>query len=188
MKKIVCIAVVFMLAFTGMGMAKGKGRAKGEMGMSGGVKGGMGIPGGKWWRMPRLAEKIALTDDEKKKLDAMNIEKRRKMIDLTSQVAKEKLELEVLLDADKFNPEACMNRFKNVQDASAATAMERFKFLVEVRQLLGVDRFRELKNTAKGFRRQHMNKKRMNKKKFKDGRMQGNPMQGGQIQGGQPVE
>lgn len=184
MKKIVCIAVVFMLAFTGMSMAKGKdGRTKGDM----------GIPGGKWWRMPRLAEKIALTDDEKKTLDAMNIEKRRKMIDLTSQIAKEKLELEVLLDADKFDPEACMNRFKNVQDASAATAMERFKFLVEVRQLLGVDRFRELKNTAQGFRRQHMNKKRMNNKKFKGGHMQGNPMQGGNVQdgqlkGGQPVE
>jgi len=110
MKKVGLLALLLMFALSGTAMAKdscfgGGGQCPGKV--------NMGIPGGKWWKKPQVADKIVLTLEEKKKLDTMYLQHQRLMIDLKSQVEKEQLELEHLLDSSTFTAAACMGRFKN---------------------------------------------------------------------------
>lgn len=149
MKKATLLALVFVFTLSGFSMArdaycgsKGPGHGKGNM----------GIPHGKWWKIPKVADKLALTPEEKEKLNRMHLEHRRKMIDLRSQVAKERLELEEILDSSIFTASTGMDRFKKLQEAHTILAMERFRFLAQVRELLGLERFQELKYEVKKCR------------------------------------
>ena len=141
MKMVVLLALVFVFAFSGVSMAK----KRGLEGRAPGPGKGDIMPPGKWWKSPQVADKLRLTQEEKEKLDTMFLEHRHQMIDLDANVAKERLELEYLLDSSNFDSAACMERFKKLQEAHVNAATERFKFLVQVRQLLGLERFQQLK-------------------------------------------
>ena len=84
------------------------------------------------------------------------------MIDLHSQVQKERLELEQLLDNKDFNAKTSIDHFTKLQKAHNTRAAERFRFLVQVRELLGLDRFQQLKGQVRKFR---MERKEARKKK-----------------------
>ena len=127
-------------------------------------KGGMGVPPGKWWKMPRVAEELSLTKEEKEKMDTLYLEHRRGMIDLRGEVARERLEIEHILDSSAFDAAVCMDRFKKLQEASNKVATERFRFLVRVRELLGLDRFQELKEEVRQFKRKGKKGKHRDKK------------------------
>jgi Spy/CpxP family protein refolding chaperone len=134
MKKITMLAMICFFAASGIGLARercGMGEFK--------------VPHGKWWQMPGVAKKLGLTSEEQQKLDDLFLRSRRQMIDLTSSVQKEKLELEMILDEQNFDEPACRDRFKKFQHARTNVANERFGFLIEVRKLLGHDRYRQLK-------------------------------------------
>ncbi len=156
MKKATLLTLVFVFALSGIGMARDAGfGSKG----SGHGKGNMGIPHGKWWKVPNVADKLALTLQEKEKLNTMHLQHRRKIIDLRSKVAKERLELEEILDSNAFTTSTSMDRFKKLQDAHAILAIERFRFLAQVRELLGLERFQELKFEVKKRRMKKFRKR-----------------------------
>jgi Spy/CpxP family protein refolding chaperone len=150
MKRTLLLAVLVLFSISGIGEAANSGFGSGG---SGSGKETMGIPGGKWWRMHQLAEKLALTLEEKEKLDAMDLQLRRQLIDLRSQMQKESLELEQLFNARTFDAAASLDRFKKLQEARTGIALERFKFLLKTRELLGPERFQTLKNEARQYRK-----------------------------------
>ena len=134
MKKVTIFSLVCLLAASGIGLAwepHGMEELK--------------IPHGKWWLMPEMAKKLGLASEEQQKFDDLFVQSRRRMIDLKSDVEREHLELEMILDQQDFDESACMDRFKKFEDARTKLANERFGFLVEVRKLLGLDRYRRLK-------------------------------------------
>ena len=141
MKKVMFFTLIGLLAASGIGLARGPG----DMGR-------LKMPHGKWWRMPEVAKKLALTSEEQQKFDDLFVQSRRRMIDLKSNVEKEQLELGMILDQQDFNESACMDRFKKFEDARTNLANERFRFLVEVRKLLGLDRYRKLKTEFRDHR------------------------------------
>lgn len=150
MKRVSLLALFFVFVFSGISMARDSGF--GREGRGGG-KEGMGMPHGKWWKMPQAADKLGLTQEEKEKLDEMYLEHRRQRVDLHAQIEKQRLELEELLDGKTFDAKGCMERFKKVQEVQNGLAEERFRFLVQVRELLGLERYQQLKNE---FRRHRM--------------------------------
>ncbi len=158
MRKLTLFTLICFFAVSGISIAGNLGYS---MRSSGFGSEGLTIPGGKWWRMPKAAKKLELTKAEQKKLDRMFIQNRRRMIDLKRDAAKEKLELEDILDKENFNESACMGRFKKLMDASTELTIERFRFLVEVRNLLGIKRFQLLKAN---FRERRMGQKEMRAK------------------------
>ncbi|MDY6855741.1 MAG: hypothetical protein SWO11_13745 [Thermodesulfobacteriota bacterium] len=46
---------------------------------------------GKWWHSPRVAKKLELSKEEKKQLDDLFVKSRLKMIDLKSEIEKNRL-------------------------------------------------------------------------------------------------
>ena len=163
MKRIVLVLLVFMFVLPSVCAAKQRGGHEGY-GQHG--KEGMDVPRGRWWKMPQMAGRLNLTADEKEKLDLMFLEHRRQMIDLRSAKQKERLELEHLLDSASFDSAACMRRFMSVQEAQKALALERFKFLLGVREILGLDRFQQLKTRVREHRmkRRHMERDSRNRR------------------------
>ncbi|MDM8525595.1 periplasmic heavy metal sensor [Desulfococcaceae bacterium HSG8] len=140
MKKLAFFTLICFLSLSCAGIAKSP-----DYSMSGPMGEPLSIPGGKWWRMPRVAKELTLTGEEQERLDSLFMENRLQMIDLKSALEKEKLELEAILDKKNFDESACMSHFNRLQEARQGLVTERFKFLVEVRKLLGNDRFQKLK-------------------------------------------
>lgn len=146
MKKTIVVTMIVFFMVSGICLAKGPG-PMGEAKM---------LPDGKWWKMPKIAQDLDLTGEEQTKLDDLFIQSKRKMIDLKSDVEKEKLELEQIMEKKDFDEPACMAIFKKLKDAGTRLATERFGFLVEVRKLLGADRFLKLKAKFQMYRRNNM--------------------------------
>ena len=124
---------------------------------------GQKMPHGKWWRSPKATEKLNLSNEEKKQLDEKFLESRRKLIDLKATVEKEQLELDALMDKEPLNEKSVMERFKKLETARASLAAERFGFILEVRKIIGLERFQQLKTTFKGFRQKRRSRDRRSK-------------------------
>ncbi|MDM8552788.1 hypothetical protein QUF72_22095 [Desulfobacterales bacterium HSG2] len=136
MKKTILFAVICLFAVSGVSIARG------QLNM-----GELTMPPGKWWQMPKMAETLNLSSEEQGKLDKLFVQNRRQLINLKSGLEREKFELELVLDDKNFNETACMNQFKKLQDARANLTAERFRYVIEVRKLLGLDRFQKIKST-----------------------------------------
>jgi len=107
-----------------------------------------GAPGGKWWHDSLILKKLNLTDQESQKIDALFVESMRRMIDLKSAAEKERFELRNLLENKTGNDSAVKEQFKNLEIARSAIAFERLQFLIKVREILGIKRFRELSSSS----------------------------------------
>jgi len=125
-------------------------------------KDGLDLPRGKWWRMPEVAKELNINSDEQAKFDDLYFKYRNQKIDLKSTVEKEQLELERIIEKEKFDESSCRDQFQKVINAKNKVSIERFNFLIEVRKLLGYERFQQLIVKFK--------KIKMNKSKKNDGR------------------
>ena len=100
---------------------------------------------GKWWRHPKVAEKLSLSEDEISKLDKRFVDSRRKLIKLESALKSEQFELDHLLDSENLDEKTTVKQFGKLQQARTNLANEQFRFLLEIRKILGLERFRQLK-------------------------------------------
>lgn len=115
-------------------------------------------PMGKWWRDSLISRKLNLTEQESQKIDALFVENMRRMIDLKSGVEKERFELRNLLENKTGNNSAVKEQFKNLEKARSAIAFERLQFLIRVREILGIKRFRELSSSSEIFGKERRRK------------------------------
>ncbi len=100
--------------------------------------------GGRWWRIPRLVERLKLTPSQVERLDKAFHRTRLNMIKLKSKVEAEQFELESLMESKDFNQAAAMERYRKLEKARTELGIERFRFLIEVRKILGHEAFQEL--------------------------------------------
>jgi len=103
------------------------------------------MPAGRWWNNTAIAEKINLSKDEISQLDAAFNTSYRNMIELKSAVEKERFELEVLLEQENIDEKAVIAQYKKTDLARSAVSESRFLLLLEVRKVIGYDRFKQLK-------------------------------------------
>ena len=82
------------------------------------------------------------------------MDNRRKLIDLKSVVEKERFELENLLESETLDEAAVMNQYDRLEKARSKIAAERFRFLLEVRKVVGHERFQQIKIRFKKFRKE----------------------------------
>ena len=134
MKKIIVCMLVCFCMLAGAALAGDGARSKD----------GIQLPRGKWWKMPEVAQQLKLSTAEQAALDDLYFKHRSRKIDLRSTVQKEQLELERLLEKQSFDESAARSQFQKVVAAKDTVSAERFDFLIEVRKLLGHDRFQQL--------------------------------------------
>ena len=114
------------------------------------------LPSGKWWHSPRMSKELNLSEPERSRLDEAFRDSGRKLIELKSSVEIEQFELENLLETEALNEAAVMEQFKKLEKARSSLASERLRFLIQVRKILGLDRFQRIKMFYRKSRHQKM--------------------------------
>jgi len=105
-----------------------------------------GMMHGKWWNNSSMAEELHLTDSERNSLDEKYLEGRRKMIDLKSAVEKARLELDVALDSQDANKAQINEQYVKLEKARTELSKVRFDLIIEMRDIIGVERFQTLQD------------------------------------------
>lgn len=118
------------------------------------VMGAQNVPHGKWWHNPEVSKQMDLTKKEIGSLDKAYLDNRRNLIDLKGKLEKERLELENLFENEKLNEAEVMKRFGQMENARTRLSAERFRFIVEVRKIIGLERYQTLKTFFDRFRKQ----------------------------------
>jgi len=116
--------------------------------------GAQDVPHGKWWQNPEVSKQMDLTKGEIDSLDKAYLNNRRNLIDLKGKLERERLELENLFENEKLNEAEVMKRFGQMENARTRLAAERFRFIIEVRKTIGLERYRTLKTSFDKFRKQ----------------------------------
>ena len=104
------------------------------------------MPGGKWWKDPGVVKQLNLTSGEVKKLDKLFVKSRRRLIELKNRVEKERFEYQTLMESQNLDESAVNRQLQKLEKARTAMNAETNRFVVEVRKILGPDRFQKLKS------------------------------------------
>ena len=110
------------------------------------IAAGQDVPGGKWWYNPKIQKNLDLNKKEIGKLDKLFAKSRRKLIKLKSEVEHDQFELDELLDQDKVDNAKVKKQFQKLEKSRNKLANERLDFVIGVRNILGPDRFQQLKS------------------------------------------
>ena len=110
---------------------------------------GQEVPAGKWWYNTKIQKNLNLSQNEVDQLDKLFAKSRRKLIKLKSEVENEQFELDQLLGQKKVDDAEVKKQFKKLEKARNKLANERLQFVVGVRNILGRDRFQQLKSNYK---------------------------------------
>ncbi len=115
------------------------------------IAAGQDVPGGKWWYNPKIQKNLDLSKKEISKLDKLFAKSRRKLIKLKSEVEHEQFELDQLLGQKQVNDVKVKKQFQKLEKARNKLANERLQFVIGVRNLLGPDRFQQLKSNYRSW-------------------------------------
>jgi Spy/CpxP family protein refolding chaperone len=114
--------------------------------------GGQDIPSGKWWYNQKVVQNLNLTQSEIHQLDQLWVDSQRRLIELKNTVEREQFELDTLLSKKTVDDAAVRQQFKRLERARTDLADERLRFVIGVREIIGPDRFQQLKTSYKKWR------------------------------------
>ena len=112
---------------------------------------GQEVPAGKWWYNPKIQKNLNLSKAEIKQLDNLFASSSRKLIKQKSAVEREQFELDQLLSGKNVNDADVKKQFRNLEKARQDLANERLQFVIGVRNILGSDRFQQLKSNYRSW-------------------------------------
>jgi periplasmic protein CpxP/Spy len=147
-------ALACALMTSGMAVAQGPG---GGPGMGPGGRPGFGDhkppferafgPEGRemqWWNNPRIAERLKLTDDQRKSMDGILQEHKMTLVDLHANLEKAELEMQPLMKADQPNENAILAQIDKVAQARAELEKANARFLLALRAKLTPDQWKQV--------------------------------------------
>src|SRR5579863_6415627 len=114
---------------------------------------------GQWWNNPKVIEKLKLTDDQRKAMDAIFQEHREKLVDLRGNVEKAEIAMEPLVKADQPNEQAVLAQIDKVAQARAELEKANARFLFELRAKLTPEQWKQVQEFRQngGMRRDWRN-------------------------------
>jgi Spy/CpxP family protein refolding chaperone len=114
--------------------------------------GGQDIPSGKWWYNQKVVQNLNLTQSEIHQLDELYVDSHRRLIELKNTVEREQFELDTLLGEKTVDDAKVRQQFKRLESSRTDLADERLRFVIGVREIIGADRFQQLKTSYKKWR------------------------------------
>ncbi len=106
----------------------------------------------KWWNSPHMVSELKLTPAEKERLDQLFLEFQRSRIEYRSQIKKARLEIEAAFEKEPLDEARAKNAFQQVEEAKLANRKALHAFMLEVRRLLGYQRYLRLKALYKEYK------------------------------------
>ena len=109
------------------------------------------IPPGRWWRVPYFVEQLNITDSQKDELDKLFDNNRDRLAELKKQMEQEKRDLMQMIDGEHLNENDAKAQMKKLESTRTILSATRFSYSLEVRKLLGHDRFQQLKTLYRNW-------------------------------------
>jgi Spy/CpxP family protein refolding chaperone len=109
------------------------------------------IPPGRWWRVPYFADQLNITDQQKDELDKLFDHNRDRLAELKKQMEQEKRDLMQMIEQEHLNENAATGQMKKLESTRTILSATRFSYSLEVRKLLGHDRFQQLKTLYRNW-------------------------------------
>jgi len=113
---------------------------------------GQDVPSGKWWYNKRVVQNLNLTQKEIRELDQLYAKSHRELIKLKNAVEREQFELDELLGEKTVDDAKVRKQFKRLESARTDLSNERLGFVIGVREIIGAERFQQLKTSYKKWR------------------------------------
>ncbi|MDR3567239.1 MAG: hypothetical protein P4L43_04350 [Syntrophobacteraceae bacterium] len=110
------------------------------------------IPPGRWWHLPYFATQLNISDQQKAQLDKLFDYNRNRLMQLKTQIERERVELVEAIDREHLDERAAMSRMTKLENSRTLMAATRFTYSLEVRKLLGYERFAHLKTIFRNWR------------------------------------
>lgn len=109
------------------------------------------LPEGKWWKRPRVAQEIGLTDEQSRRIEDIFAKSRPKLIDLKADLEKKQFDLRQALehDADRAEVE---RKLDTVEAARRDLQKTRVLMLVDMRNVLKPEQWERLKQMREELR------------------------------------
>jgi len=100
---------------------------------------------GRWWNNPTVADRLKLSDDQRKNMDQILLDHRKDLVDKRAAVEKAELDLDPLVSADQPNESQILSQIDEVAQARADLEKANARFLLAIRSKLSADQWKALK-------------------------------------------
>jgi Spy/CpxP family protein refolding chaperone len=110
------------------------------------------FPPSRWWRIPKIADQLNLTEQDKMQLDRVFQDSRRNLRDLRDQVEDNRLSLEDLMGREKLNEQAVYEQLGRLSKSRTALEEASTRYFLEIRKAIGAEKFKEAAEIAKVIR------------------------------------
>jgi periplasmic protein CpxP/Spy len=104
---------------------------------------------GRWWNNAKIAEKLNLSEDQRKAMDDIYQQHRTQLIDLRAAVEKAEVAMEPMVSADQPNESAILAQIDKVAQARAELEKANARFLFELRSKLTPDQWKQVQEFRK---------------------------------------
>lgn len=101
---------------------------------------------GRWWNDPAVIDKLKLTDQQRKDMDAILQDHREKLIDLRANVEKAEVEMQPMIQADQPNESAILAQIDKIAQARAELEKGNARFLLALRAKLTPEQWKALQD------------------------------------------
>ena len=101
---------------------------------------------GQFWNNPKIVEKLKLTDEQRKAMDAILLEHREKLVDMRGAEEKAELEMQPLMSADEPNETAILAQIDKIASARAELEKANARFLLAIRAKLTPDQWKQVQD------------------------------------------
>ena len=99
---------------------------------------------GHWWNNPKVAERLKLTDTQRKAMDDTLQQHRETLVDLRGSLEKSELELEPMMKEDQPNESQILAQIDKVAQARAELEKANARFLLAIRSKLTPEQWKQV--------------------------------------------
>jgi len=99
---------------------------------------------GHWWNNPQVAERLKLTDTQRKAMDDTLLQHRESLVDLRGSLEKSELELEPMMKEDQPNESQILAQIDKVAQARAELEKANARFLLAIRSKLTPEQWKQM--------------------------------------------
>lgn len=99
---------------------------------------------GRWWNNPQVAERLKLTDAQRKAMDDTLQQHRETLVDLRGSLEKSELELEPMMKEDQPNESQILAQIDKVAQARAELEKANARFLLAIRSKLTPEQWKQM--------------------------------------------
>ncbi len=109
------------------------------------------VPEGKWWKRPRIAREIGLTEDQSRRIEDIFVRSRPKLIDLKADLEKKQFDLQTAMENNAPRPEI-EKKLDAAENARKELQKTRVLMLLDIKNELKPEQWEKLRQMREDAR------------------------------------